>query len=62
MVNVHVAHDCVVGDKIVITNNTILGGHTHVESIVINLGRRRHSSVRDDRIATATSGPVAYLP
>ena len=34
MVNVHVAHDCVVGDKIVITNNTILGGHTHVESIV----------------------------
>ncbi len=34
MVNVHVAHDCVIGDRIVITNNTILGGHTHIESIV----------------------------
>ncbi len=34
MVNVHVAHDCLIGDKVVITNNTILGGHTHVESIV----------------------------
>ena len=34
MVNVHVAHDCVMGNKMVITNNTILGGHTHVESIV----------------------------
>jgi UDP-N-acetylglucosamine acyltransferase len=32
MVNVHVAHDCMVGDRIVITNNTILGGHTHIES------------------------------
>jgi UDP-N-acetylglucosamine acyltransferase len=32
MVNVHVAHDCVLGDKITIANNTILGGHTHVES------------------------------
>jgi UDP-N-acetylglucosamine acyltransferase len=32
MVNVHVAHDCVLDDKIVIANNTILGGHGHVES------------------------------
>jgi UDP-N-acetylglucosamine acyltransferase len=34
MVNVHVAHDCSLGDKVVITNNTILGGHTHIESSV----------------------------
>src|SRR5262249_28668185 len=34
MVNVHIAHDCVLGDKIVISNNTILGGHIHIESIV----------------------------
>jgi UDP-N-acetylglucosamine acyltransferase len=32
MVNVHVAHDCVLGDGITIANNTILGGHSHVES------------------------------
>jgi UDP-N-acetylglucosamine acyltransferase len=34
MVNVHVAHDCVLDDRIVIANNTILGGHCHVESNV----------------------------
>jgi len=34
MVNVHVAHDCVLDDKIIIANNTILGGHGHVESYV----------------------------
>jgi UDP-N-acetylglucosamine acyltransferase len=34
MVNAHVAHDCVIGDRVVITNNSILGGHTHIESIV----------------------------
>jgi len=38
MVNVHVAHDCVLEDKIVIVNNTILGGHAHVESLVIISG------------------------
>jgi UDP-N-acetylglucosamine acyltransferase len=32
MVNVHVAHDCVLGDGINIANNTILGGHCHIES------------------------------
>jgi len=32
MVNVHVAHDCVLDDKVIIANNTILGGHGHVES------------------------------
>jgi UDP-N-acetylglucosamine acyltransferase len=34
MVNVHVAHDCVLGNRIVVTNNTILGGHVHIESLV----------------------------
>jgi UDP-N-acetylglucosamine acyltransferase len=34
MVNVHVAHDCVLADRIIIANNTILGGHCHVESSV----------------------------
>ena len=32
MVNVHVAHDCVIDDRVIIANNTILGGHGHVES------------------------------
>jgi len=33
MANVHVAHDCKLGDQITIANNTMLGGHVHVESL-----------------------------
>ena len=31
MVNIHIAHDCVIGNNIIITNNTLLGGHVVVE-------------------------------
>ena len=31
MVNTHVAHDCVVGNNVIITNNALLGGHVVVE-------------------------------
>lgn len=30
MVGVHVAHDCVVGDGVIMANNATLGGHVHV--------------------------------
>lgn len=30
----HIAHDCVLEDHIIMANNTILGGHVHVESMV----------------------------
>lgn len=30
MANSHVAHDCKLGDRIVIANGTLLGGHVHV--------------------------------
>lgn len=30
MVNVHVAHDCLIGDNIVMANNVTLAGHVHV--------------------------------
>jgi UDP-N-acetylglucosamine acyltransferase len=30
MANVHVAHDCVVGDGVIISNNVALGGHVEV--------------------------------
>ena len=32
MAGVHVAHDCVLGDKITIANGSMLGGHVHVDS------------------------------
>jgi UDP-N-acetylglucosamine acyltransferase len=30
MIGTHIAHDCVLGDRIVIANNCLLGGHVHV--------------------------------
>jgi UDP-N-acetylglucosamine acyltransferase len=32
MAGTHVAHDCKLGDRIIIANGTMLGGHVHVES------------------------------
>jgi UDP-N-acetylglucosamine acyltransferase len=31
MVGAHVAHDCHLGNNVILTNNTLLGGHVHVE-------------------------------
>lgn len=30
MVNCHIAHDCVVGNNVIMTNNAVIGGHTRV--------------------------------
>jgi UDP-N-acetylglucosamine acyltransferase len=35
MAYVHIAHDCVVGDKTIMANNTTLAGHVHVGDWVI---------------------------
>ena len=35
MVSAHIAHDCVVGDSVVLANNVPLGGHAHIEDNVI---------------------------
>jgi UDP-N-acetylglucosamine acyltransferase len=32
MVNVHVAHDCLIGDNVVLVNNVMLAGHVTVEN------------------------------
>ena len=34
MAGAHVAHDCVLADRVVLTNNTVLGGHVVVEEAV----------------------------
>lgn len=31
MVGTHVAHDCVIGNQVILTNNVLLGGHVSVE-------------------------------
>ena len=35
MVSSHIAHDCIVGDHVILANNVPLGGHAHVEDNVI---------------------------
>ena len=35
MISSHVAHDCIVGNKVIIANNVPLGGHAHIEDDVI---------------------------
>ncbi len=32
MAGTHVAHDCMIGDRVILVNNVLLGGHVHVES------------------------------
>lgn len=35
MVNVHVAHDCIIGNNCILANNVTLGGHVKIEDYVI---------------------------
>ena len=35
MVSSHIAHDCFVGDNVILANNVPLGGHAHIEDNVI---------------------------
>ena len=35
MVNSHIAHDCIVGDNVIMTNNAVIGGHVHLGDGVI---------------------------
>ena len=35
MVSAHIAHDCFVGDNVILANNVPLGGHTYIEDSVI---------------------------
>ena len=35
MVSSHIAHDCIVGNNVILANNVPLGGHAHIESNVI---------------------------
>lgn len=47
MANVHIGHDCVMGDRILVANNTMFAGHIHVESqATISAGVGLHQFVR----------------
>ncbi|MFO0888622.1 MAG: acyl-ACP--UDP-N-acetylglucosamine O-acyltransferase [Isosphaeraceae bacterium] len=47
MANVHIGHDCMMGDRILVANNTMFAGHIHVESLAtISAGVGLHQFVR----------------
>ncbi len=35
MVNTHVAHDCVIGNRCILANNAALGGHVEIDDYAI---------------------------
>lgn len=43
----HVAHDCVVGDNVILSNNVMLGGHVHVgDRVILGGGAAVHQFCR----------------
>jgi len=52
MAMAHVAHDCQVGEGVIIANNVMLGGHVHVgDGAFIGGGAAVHQTVRIGRLA-----------
>ncbi|CCG06782.1 acyl-ACP--UDP-N-acetylglucosamine O-acyltransferase [Pararhodospirillum photometricum] len=52
MVGVHVAHDCHIGDEVIIANNVLLGGHVHIgDWAVLGGGAAVHQFVRIGKLA-----------
>ncbi len=52
MVNTHTAHDCIVHDNVVLTNNTMLGGHVEVgQRAYLGGGAAVHQFCRIGRLA-----------
>lgn len=52
MVNSHIAHDCYLGDRVIVVNNVVLGGHVHIDDDARIMGSAAiHQFVRIGRAA-----------
>ena len=50
MINSHVAHDCVVGDNVIMTNNAVIGGHVRLgDGVIIGGNSAVHQFVKIGR-------------
>lgn len=59
MVNSHVAHDCVIGNRCVLVNGALIAGHCMLEDNVILSGNSAiHQFVRVGRLALLAGGSV----
>ena len=57
LANAHVAHDCRIGDDIILSNNVMLAGHCQIGDFAILERRRRRPSVRSHRRARLRRRP-----
>lgn len=52
MIGVHIAHDCVVGDRVIIANNVLMAGHVQIgDCAVIGGGSALHQYTRVGKLA-----------
>lgn len=52
MINSHIAHDCVVGDDVIMTNNAVIGGHVRLgDGVILGGNAAVHQFVRIGRKA-----------
>lgn len=52
MINSHVAHDCVIGDNVIMTNNAVIGGHVRIgDGAILGGNSAVHQFVRIGRKA-----------
>ena len=59
MCYVHVAHDCVVGDDIIMANNTAIAGHVHIgNGAILGGGTLVHQFCRIGQFAMTAAGTV----
>jgi len=59
MCYVHVAHDCVIGDNIIMANNTAVAGHVHVgDGAILGGGTLVHQFCRIGQFAMTAAGTV----
>jgi len=62
MTGCHVAHDCRIGDRVVIANAVLLGGHAHIgDRVFLGGGAVIHQFVRIGESAMIGGGAVLLL-
>jgi UDP-N-acetylglucosamine acyltransferase len=65
MANCHIAHDCVIGDHVILANGALLGGHTHVYNRAIisgNVGVHHWVTIGDSSFIGGMSRIVHDVP
>jgi len=61
MAYVHVAHDCVLGDNIIIANNAAIAGHVHIgNGVILGGGTLVHQFVQIGAYSMTAAGTVVF--